>query len=683
MSEVVRKNLGSVTAYKYAVSKGYTGTEEEFAELMASYATVAEEAAQSASEAAQSASDAETSSETSEAYAKGTRNGSDVSSSDPAYHNNSKYYAEQADGYADSAGTSASTATDKAGEASASAASASASATTATAKAGEAASSAASAASSASAAGTSETNAAASAGTASNAASNAASSASAAQAAQAAAETAQGKAEDAQEAAEAVEGRILSDYAALDAEVDAIADTLRVISPSEPFAITTWNQGTINTSGANSNSDTRCRTNTYYQLDGLSLVASVKSGYQMSIVEYSGSTASTYIGRLRQFSGDDGVYTIKSDHYYRFIVKKADDSDLAYSDVPSDVMSITLLKSIPEAIDTKAPVISTSLSGSIVTFADGADMPLKALTVGIDYVQSGTGDPSPTNVRPITGWAGANIYTSGADTSNPTTYSITFPSSAGTVYGGTLDVKSGVLKVDRAVIQSEDIVNLGILSSDATATVISVLFSQNDFPTAPSNAKAVSNRFSTAIASGIPGRMVVGTNTLYLVLPTAELSEVTADGVKQWLAANPTIITYVMASAVTYNLTPTDIHTLLGDNSIWADTGDVNVEYCADTKIYIADAVAPKVVTVSGTALTITAEAETRYVCGTVESLSFTPCASGICDIVFTSGSTPAVLTLPNTVKLPEWFTAGTLEANTTYEINILDGVYGAVMTWT
>lgn len=53
---VIRKDLGTVTAYAYAVSKGYTGTEAEFAELMASYAEVAEEAAQSASAAAASAS---------------------------------------------------------------------------------------------------------------------------------------------------------------------------------------------------------------------------------------------------------------------------------------------------------------------------------------------------------------------------------------------------------------------------------------------------------------------------------------------------------------------------------------------------------------------------------------------------------------------------------------------------
>lgn len=87
------------------------------------------------------------------------------------------------------------------------------------------------------------------------------------------------------------------------------------------------------------------------------------------------------------------------------------------------------------------------------------------------------------------------------------------------------------------------------------------------------------------------------------------------------------------------------------------------------------------VVTVSGTTPTITALSGVRYVCGEVSTLDITPCVSGICDIVFTSGSTATVLTLPSTVKFPDG--AFTPEANTTYEINILDGIYGAVMAWT
>lgn len=61
---MIIKDLGAVTAYAYAVGKGYTGTEEEFATLMASYATVAEEAAESAESASTSATSASASAQT-------------------------------------------------------------------------------------------------------------------------------------------------------------------------------------------------------------------------------------------------------------------------------------------------------------------------------------------------------------------------------------------------------------------------------------------------------------------------------------------------------------------------------------------------------------------------------------------------------------------------------------------
>lgn len=90
----------------------------------------------------------------------------------------------------------------------------------------------------------------------------------------------------------------------------------------------------------------------------------------------------------------------------------------------------------------------------------------------------------------------------------------------------------------------------------------------------------------------------------------------------------------------------------------------------------------PLVETVSGTTPTITGQPNVRYVCGEVSTISITPPASGSVDVIFESGSTAAVLTVPNTVKWPAWFDATTLEADTTYEILITDGVYGSVMTW-
>lgn len=87
-----------------------------------------------------------------------------------------------------------------------------------------------------------------------------------------------------------------------------------------------------------------------------------------------------------------------------------------------------------------------------------------------------------------------------------------------------------------------------------------------------------------------------------------------------------------------------------------------------------------QVVNVSDSNPTITAEYNKRYVCGEVSTLTITPASQGCTDVVFTSGTTPTVLNLPQTVKMPSWFS---VEASKTYEINILDGVYGSVMSWT
>jgi len=87
-------------------------------------------------------------------------------------------------------------------------------------------------------------------------------------------------------------------------------------------------------------------------------------------------------------------------------------------------------------------------------------------------------------------------------------------------------------------------------------------------------------------------------------------------------------------------------------------------------------------VDVTGTTPTITAVENTRYVCGEVTSLNFTPPASGISIVRFTSGSSVTVLTIPSTVKFPEWFDPTSLETNTIYEICVTDGEFGAVMSW-
>ena len=133
-----------------------------------------------------------------------------------------------------------------------------------------------------------------------------------------------------------------------------------------------------------------------------------------------------------------------------------------------------------------------------------------------------------SNICPISGWTGATISHSGADTTDPDEISITFPSEAGTVYGGTLDVTNGVLTVDRAQIASYN-------------------------------------------GETLPGEWISD-------------RDVYAAGTTPTTGAQ---VVYELATPITYTLTPQEIRTLLGTNNIWADTGDVTVGYKADTKLYI------------------------------------------------------------------------------------------------
>ena len=85
---------------------------------------------------------------------------------------------------------------------------------------------------------------------------------------------------------------------------------------------------------------------------------------------------------------------------------------------------------------------------------------------------------------------------------------------------------------------------------------------------------------------------------------------------------------------------------------------------------------------VTGTTPSITAQPNIRYICGEVSTLSITPPDVGSCEVIFESGSTATVLTVPNTVIFPAWFDATSLDTNTIYDIIITDSRFGAVMTW-
>lgn len=221
-----------------------------------------------------------------------------------------------------------------------------------------------------------------------------------------------------------------------------------------------------------------------------------------------------------------------------------------------------------------------SASGPIVSFPDGADdIPLKSLVVGIEPVQSGEGDPSQENIRPISGWTGMALNVNGAE------IPISWESEAGTVYGGTLDVLSGVLTVDRAMV------DLGTLSwTKYTAnTNIPVFYTKEDAPNmkpgAGSSAKCSIYRCTSWTSLQI---RIDKTVEIHPTIGRPYIADSTYTDAKTFKSAMSGVqLCYKLATPITYQLTPHEVKSMLGSNTIYADTGNTAVEYRADIQRYI------------------------------------------------------------------------------------------------
>lgn len=182
------------------------------------------------------------------------------------------------------------------------------------------------------------------------------------------------------------------------------------------------------------------------------------------------------------------------------------------------------------------------------------------------------GTDEPTEFEPYTG---QNISVNWQDT-------------AGTVYGGTLDVISGLLTIDKRnvvvdgkrtlfnVVARTNTVRFAVAASPAMAGGVreSINVISDKLPSKPITFKdddilGVCGWRSSA--SEKPG--------LWMSIPIEAGS--TDTSIKEWLHANPITCVYPLRDPVTYQLTPQEVTTLLGTNVIWANTGDVTVTYIA------------------------------------------------------------------------------------------------------
>lgn len=155
-----------------------------------------------------------------------------------------------------------------------------------------------------------------------------------------------------------------------------------------------------------------------------------------------------------------------------------------------------------------------------------------------------------------------------------TTYPISL-SAAGTVYGGTLNVTTGELVVDTAYRSLSAVAMNGTaLSGSVRRFYSSPLIEQIGVVACDSLIASDSYVYSQV------GYISFSTDNRLVVTPSWAQSLTTVADYNTALASNPVNLVFKLATPITYQLTPTEVTTLLGDNNIWMDAdGELEMTY--------------------------------------------------------------------------------------------------------
>ena len=208
---------------------------------------------------------------------------------------------------------------------------------------------------------------------------------------------------------------------------------------------------------------------------------------------------------------------------------------------------------------------------ALAHFTESVRNKLLSLLVNMELIQSGSGTPSPDNVRPISGRTGLTIYVSPIpDAADATTYAVDWTTQAGTVYGGTVDVVTGVLTVNRYI--------KSFTGTESYTNYTSVIQCNETFPVGLSVAG------SDILCSHSTNQYVHFSNSSKnkVQFDKATFGVTSVDELKAKLAAwstngEPLQYSYELATPLTYQLSAQDVVTLVGDNYIWSDSGDVTI----------------------------------------------------------------------------------------------------------
>ena len=231
---------------------------------------------------------------------------------------------------------------------------------------------------------------------------------------------------------------------------------------------------------------------------------------------------------------------------------------------PAETVSNVNLMELRRGIIASQPHLET-ISGALLSFKSAVKEP-ESLIVNIEPIQSGTGNPSQDNIRPISGRTKATVTINGTD------IEINFPSSAGTVYGGRLDLLGGELIVDRVLWEN----NTNNMNNSETYPGWNPANIRQYFGDDVSS-EYYNQKINIGTVFAINTRYQKGKRNDILFLPPYAYNNLNQSNLKS-LALDVQII-IPLATSITYQLDPIAIELLKGTNAITADCGNTTITY--------------------------------------------------------------------------------------------------------
>ena len=164
-----------------------------------------------------------------------------------------------------------------------------------------------------------------------------------------------------------------------------------------------------------------------------------------------------------------------------------------------------------------------------------------------------------------------------------TTYPVTWQSEAGTVYGGTVDVVTGVLTVTYAMVDLGTLrwYYIGSRNIFEADLVNAKPFANTEVATALCS-QYVTKTYGNVYENVFDGSISIAVNSRVYVYDSAY-----TDVASFTQAMSGVQFCYELATPQTYQLDPQTVSMLLGANNVWATGDSVSLTYPCDTKLYM------------------------------------------------------------------------------------------------